>query len=77
MVFKDYVRKFLFVNVNFLFEFDMEIYLRLNVDIYYVGVLLLLYYMYYGKNEGRVWFWVLLCWILKDNLILKEILIWC
>ncbi|MBU2977233.1 rhamnan synthesis F family protein [Alteromonas sp. C1M14] len=74
--FEDYLEKSKSSNVNPSANFDTELYLRCNVDIYLNGISPLPHYMYHGRHEGRNSSRVVNRWLPATELVPHETATW-
>ncbi|WP_289027912.1 rhamnan synthesis F family protein [uncultured Paraglaciecola sp.] len=74
--FEDYLEKSKSSNVNPSGNFDTELYLRCNVDIYLNGLSPLIHYMYHGRHEGRTSSGVINRWLPATELVPRDSATW-
>ncbi|MEP0356634.1 rhamnan synthesis F family protein [Paraglaciecola sp.] len=74
--FEDYLEKSKSSNVNPSANFDTELYLRCNVDIYLNGISPLIHYMYHGRHEGRISSGVINRWLPATELVPRDSANW-
>jgi FMN phosphatase YigB (HAD superfamily) len=74
--FEDYLEKSKSSNVNPSANFDTELYLRCNLDIYLNGISPLIHYMYHGRHEGRISSGVINRWLPSTELVPRDSATW-